>query len=383
MTGDFGWGPLDRWAHRSARRHTVGAYEAQLQGRPGGTAGSAVLVVSSLMLYLMILVMLAAGLWVGSLSFPGFGLVPAVVLVGTALELRPRFDRLPKFATEVPAAAAPELYRLVGQVAAELGAPAPAISVEDDVFNIGVLAVGLRRRPALVVGLPMWNALSAQQRVAVLGHELGHFVNGDPRRGLLVQPALTTLTRLTRMLAHEPVPLGQSGTVGGPGLLGWLVGLLFSLIKAILRGLLFVPRVVLAVLALRDGQRAEYRADQVAAAVAGRAAMVELLDVLTLSDSVIMLVKREARAGKPVTGWPETIAKLVVEARPTIEGRRDAELDRVSLFDSHPPSGLRARVIEARSGESAAVVANAARNDRIDAELAAHNARSARTLKSM
>jgi hypothetical protein len=44
---------------------------------------------------------------------------------------------------------------------------------------------------------------------------------------------------------------------------------------------------------------------------------------------------------------------------------------------------VRARVIEARAGESAAVVANSAQNDRIGAELAAHSARPARTLKSL
>ena len=36
-------------------------------------------------------------------------------------------------------------------------------------------------------------SLTAGERVALLGHELGHFVNGDPRRGLLTQPALTML----------------------------------------------------------------------------------------------------------------------------------------------------------------------------------------------
>ncbi|GAA2391515.1 hypothetical protein [Dactylosporangium salmoneum] len=108
---------------------------------------------------------------------------------------------------------------------------------------------------------------------------------------------------------------------------------------------------------------------------------VELSDLMLLRDSVLMLIKRDARAGRPVAEWPETVAKLLAEARPGIEARREAELAEVSLFVTHPPSGLRAKVLAAQAGESAAVVASAAQNDRIDAELAAPSARSARTLK--
>jgi hypothetical protein len=118
---------------------------------------------------------------------------------------RPRFGRVPKYATKVTPAEAPELYRLVGDVAAALSAPVPAVYVEEDVFNASASRVGLRRRPVLVLGLPLWNVLSAQQRVALLGHELGHFVNGDPRRGLLVQPAVGGLQRLDAWL----VPVGM------------------------------------------------------------------------------------------------------------------------------------------------------------------------------
>ncbi|MEU4592838.1 hypothetical protein [Micromonospora aurantiaca (nom. illeg.)] len=38
-----------------------------------------------------------------------------------------------------------------------------------------------------------WGALNGPARVALLGHELGHFVNGDVRRGPVTQPALTML----------------------------------------------------------------------------------------------------------------------------------------------------------------------------------------------
>ena len=94
-----------------------------------------------------------------------------------------------------------------------------------------------------------------------------------------------------------------------------------------------------------------------------------------------MLLQRDARAGRPLAEWPETTAKLLVDVRPDLPARRAASLDAVSLFDTHPPQGLRAAVLEALSGESATVVVSSARNARIDAELAGPSARSARTLK--
>ncbi|WP_432824316.1 M48 family metallopeptidase [Dactylosporangium sp. CA-092794] len=371
MNTDFGWRWLDRIAYRSAFRHTKTTFDAQLHARSAGTGGSLVLLVSSWALYALIIALFLAGVWLCSLSFPGPGLLLGLIVIGVAVELRPRFGRVPKYATEVTPAEAPELHALVAQVASAVGAQPPAIYVEEDVFNASADSYGLRRRRVLVLGLPLWNALSRQQRVALLGHELGHFVNGDPRRGLVVQPAFTALHRLSILLR----PAGDHGL--------W-ARLILGALTAVLRAVLLLPRLALQILAFRDGQRAEYRADRLAATAAGRAATVELLDLLTVLDSVAMLVKRDARAGRPVTAWPATTAGLLTEIRPQLTARREAELrDQLSLFDSHPPNGLRAQLVQAQANESAAVVLNEAANARIDQELAKHSARSARALKSL
>ena len=332
----------------------------------------------SWLLYVFIVGLFAFGVWLCTLEFPGPGLFLGLFVIAVAAELRPRFGRVSRFATEVTAAEAPQLHGLVAQVAAAVGAPVPAVYVEDDEFNASCGAYGLRRRKVLVLGLPLWNALSGQQRVALLGHELGHFVNGDPRRGMIVQPALTTLGRLAALFEHEE-------RIEHPedNLIGVLVHWAINAVKAVIRGLLLPPRFLLAVLALRDGQRAEYRADRLAAMVAGRAATVELLDMMTVSESALMLLKRDARAGRPVTEWPATISSLLAEVRPNLPARREAELERVSLFASHPPNGLRSQLVAAQANESAAVVLSEATNARIDVELAKQSARSARTMKAL
>ncbi len=376
-----GPGRLDRLAHRSARRHTLATFEA-FRGGGGrtGTAGAKVLLFSSLLVYGLLLALLATGIWLCTISVPGA--VLGLVVIGLVVLLRPQFGRVPTYATEVTEAAAPQLHALVRQAAEALGAPVPRIYVEGDAFDAQAGLVGLRRRPVLVLGLPLWNALPRQSRVALLGHELGHFVNGDPRRALLTQPSLTALAELDDLLQPESARETAAWTEGF--LVVWIVRPLLNLAKLALRTLLWAPRTALAVLALREGQRAEYRADLVAARLAGRAATVELFDTLVVMDSLAMLIMRDARAGLPVTQWPRTTARLLAEVRPQLAARREAAtLRETALFATHPPSGLRARLIDATALEQAAVVLDSARNERIDAELAKYSASSARTLKAL
>ncbi|WP_327008271.1 M48 family metalloprotease [Dactylosporangium sp. NBC_01737] len=370
------------FGRRLAHRHTFATFDAFGRGADRTTtAGAGVLVFSSLLLYGLILALVVTGIWLCMISVPG--VVVGLLVIGLAVLLRPRLGRAPKYATEVVEKDAPQLHALVREAAAAVGAPSPRIYVEGDSFGAEAGEVGLRRRPILVLGLPLWNALPRQARMALLGHELGHFVNGDPRRGLLVQPSWTTLAELDRLLQPESRQDGDVWTEEG-FLVVWIVRPLLNLVKAVLRGLLWAPRTALAVLVLREGQRAEYRADRVAARMAGRAATAELLDTLVVMDSLAMLIMRDARAGRPVAEWPETTRQLLAEVRPQLAARRDAATEReISLFATHPPSGLRARLVEATAGESAAVVLDSARNERIDAELARHSASSARTLKAL
>jgi hypothetical protein len=97
-----------------------------------------------------------------------------------------------------------------------------------------------------------------------------------------------------------------------------------------------------------------------------------------------LLIKRDARAGRPVAEWPQVTRQLLDEVRPQLSARRAASTeDEIAIFAAHPPSGLRARLVEATAPESAAVVLGSAHNERIDAELARHSASSARTLKAL
>jgi Zn-dependent protease with chaperone function len=374
--GDFGWRWLDRLTYRFAFRATMA--EA---GRTAGRTGNALLIAICLMLYAQVAALLVVGVWLCTLSFPGFGLLPGVTVILIAIELRPRLGRLPKYATVLAPDEVPELRALVARVAAAVGAQVPdTICLEDDEFNAAAGLYGARRRRLLVLGLPLWNALAPQERVALLGHELGHYVNGDVRRGVLVQPAYTMLDRITALLTPAPM----ESNLGLFGFVTWVSEKILGVLLAVLRGIVAVPRLLLLVLAYRQGQRAEYRADGAAVTAAGSVATVRLLDLFVLDDTLSMLVKREARSGAAPATWPATVGAALDEARPKMALRRQLSARRdTSLFASHPPSGLRARVVDERHPESASVVLDTATNGRIDAELARHTARSVRTLKSL
>lgn len=376
----FGWRWLDYRVFRLAYRVTRDEFR-RLNGAPevpsGHMRGSSLMVtVAALVIYATVAACLVAGIWLCTVRFPSPMLLPGVLLILLAVELRPRFGRLPRHVTVLDPGAAPELHRLVARVADAVGAPMPqVICLAESEFNASAGKIGLRRRRVLIIGVPLWEALGPQQRVALLGHELGHFVNGDPGRGLLVQPVYLSLATVVDLL--RPVRNRFSG------LIEMISEVLLSAVMAVIRWPLTGVWLGLVALGQRGGQLAEYRADVLSARAAGSEASVELFDVLMLSDPVFMLIKRDARAGVAPTAWHETAAGVLTGARPQLNVRRQASVRaEVDLFASHPPAGMRARLIEGRPAEPAAVVLDEATNARIEDELAKPAARCARTLKA-
>src|SRR5262249_53330903 len=122
-------------------------------------------------------------------------------------------------------------------------------------------------------------------------------------------------------------------------------------------------------LVFRDGQRAEYLADLGAARLAGTAAAVEVLDLMVHGEGGHTTVASRARAGNGVEGWRTAIAELRERQTPArlhrlrqLTVRREA-----SLLATHPPSGLRSRLLEAGPWQDPAVWLTPDESERIDA----------------
>jgi Zn-dependent protease with chaperone function len=287
----------------------------------------------------------------------------AAILV--AITLVPPLSRFDKDHDRLNRAEAPTLYALVDRLAAAVGTRAPCVIAVSPDFNAAVSQYGLRRR-ALYLGLALWGVLTPQQRVAVLGHELGHFVNGDVRHGLLARPAMEMLGRLARLI--NP---GRARNAGA------LVAVSELMLRIVIRPVaiaLMVGQLGILALVFRDGQRAEYLADRGAARLAGTRAAVELSDLLVHGEGGHTTVCAQARAGRGVDGWRIAIAEMRGRQTPDRLHRLRQLTVRcdISLLATHPPAGLRSRLLEAGPVLEPAFVLTQAESDQIDAELQAH-----------
>ncbi|WP_371409505.1 M48 family metalloprotease [Micromonospora zamorensis] len=365
---EFGWSWIDRWTYRMAFRAT-GRQFTQLVGRPLGTNGSgaarALTATASLILVAAVLALAVVGGWlIVAFPFPNLAIVPGVAMVGLAIALRPRFGRLDPELEVLTRDKVPELFGLIDEVATAIGAPVPDVVGVDDAINAYAGAVGLRRRKVLGLGLPLWGSLPAGGRVALLGHELGHFVNGDPRRGLLTQPAFDMLASASDLF--RPVQ-----TTVGAGLLEMLGDALGRAFQWVVSRVLFVAYLLLVTVALRDSQRAEYLADELAARAAGTTAATDFLDTLLAAESLELAVRRETRAGHGPDRWRSALAESLAANTDRLPLLRQLSVrDEASLFAFHPPTGLRRQMLAGRTWQEPAVVLTPGRMERIDAELA-------------
>ncbi|MET0495000.1 MAG: M48 family metalloprotease [Actinoplanes sp.] len=358
---EIGWRWADRATHRIAWRLTTGQFAALVGGpieRRRWSPARAVTMTVAVLLLAFVAACAVAGVWLILYDFPRFTILPGVALLGVAIVCRPRFGGHPDLHV-LNRDDAPELFALIDRVAALAGAPVPHIVGVDESLGAYTSAVGWRRRRLLCIGAPLWAALDPQERVALLGHELGHFVNGDLRRAPLESMALSTLGRLAY--------LTQPGESGVNGFVDMLVGAVQWVLSRLFTGL----HLLIVWIGQRDAQRAEYLADEIGARAAGSAAAVRLEDVLLMQDALETVILRESRAKRGGAHWAEAARVARANLAPTVPVLRQlSRRDEVSLFASHPPSGLRALMLERRPQHAAGVVLTEQQSERIDAELA-------------
>jgi heat shock protein HtpX len=365
---------VDRWvagfSHRAGYRLDA-AFFSENVGKPleppGLTAARVGLLAVSLGILVLVVGCLGLGLWWVVDGFPSWSLVPGAFLVFVAFALLPRFGRVARWGALTPKEA-PQLHALVNEVCEAVGCPRPDAVVVDSGFNASAGIVGWRRRRVLRIGLALWGSLAPAERVALLGHEMGHFVNNDPLRGLLTQPALTVFGALADAVRPHPDMASP-----GNGLDQDLLKLALLVVSPVLwaaSSLLAAVQLGLRSIASRDSQRAEYSADVLAAEVAGTNGLVGLLNTLVLGDSVVTAIRGVELSPRPGAAlWLGAAARAKQNADITV-ARQLSVRESASLWSSHPPAGYRARMIEALPVQDAKVVLSDERLAAIDVEVA-------------
>ncbi|MFH8395487.1 M48 family metallopeptidase [Streptomyces sp. NPDC018036] len=342
----------------------------------------------ALAVHALTLALTAGGVWFLVGSRGGWGMLPGAFLLALGWSLRPRFDRLPENTPVLRRADAPELFALVDEVARVAGTRGVDAVVVDSEINASVQSYGLRGRRLLTLGLPFWEILTPQQRIALLGHEMGHFVNGDTRHGLVVGTAQRSLATWY----HYFAPVGADA-LDDTDVFTVILNLLYVVPRLLVRGML----TVLDGLTLRSTQRAEYLADRTAARVGSTRAALELMERLLISDSAAVVLQRETNlsalkgprggrdrreaAGRADELWQRLAAELAsVPERERERLRRVGALRGHSVDSTHPPTHLRHACLLIGEDVPPAVVTDDERERRIAGELAAARTKVARQI---
>ncbi len=157
-----------------------------------------------------------------------------------------------------------------------------AVLIDSD-FNASVVRAGWRRRRILSLrGAPPGEAgRAAAARIALLGHELGHFAHGDLARGLWVGTALDTIGRWHSVLSS--VRAGDA-----------MHRVISALVFVPLRSLITAYAGLIWRVNAPSHRRQEHFADLDAIRVGGSAGALALLDTLLAYNSVTTAITRAA-----------------------------------------------------------------------------------------
>ncbi|WP_241740779.1 M48 family metallopeptidase [Streptomyces sp. L2] len=365
-------GRVERLRGAAARRHGEKLLTRMIDApdaRAHRDAPAVLALVLALVVHAVTVALAVGGLWCLVPVRNRFDTLLGIFLLAMAAVLRPRFRRLtgrhPLFRDE-----APELFALVDEIARTVGTRGVDAIAVDHKVNAGVSAFGVRGRRLLTLGLPLWETLSPRQRIALLGHELGHYANGDTRRGDLLGTAFETLEAWRYTLA----PIRR------PNAYEMIAKLLYLVPRLLVEGVLMA----LDPLPLRAAQRAEYLADRMAARVGSTEAAVGLMDRLLVARALRVALQREASAaalGGPGTAraadaradglwdrlreYAQSIPEYEYERRRRAGARRGHSVD-----STHPPTHLRRACLLAGPPQAGSVPADARRDRLIDLELA-------------
>jgi Zn-dependent protease with chaperone function len=169
-------------------------------------------------------------------------------------------------------------------------------------------------------------------------------------------------------------------TAGG-GLIEMIAGQVARAVLWVLSRVFLGLHLVLVWVSLRDSQRAEYLADELGAKAGGTAAAIRCDEQFLIVAAVDTVVRREARNGNGAAAWRAAAMVARTNLAPELPALRQlSRRNDVSLFASHPPTGLRIAMYERRPARPAAVVLTETDRARMDDELATHYERVRREL---
>jgi heat shock protein HtpX len=254
-----------------------------------------------------------------------------VVTGGTILwSIAPRRRPFVPPGPELPESRAPEVHRLVAEVAhAAEQRPPEQIYLAPDV-NAAVLQagglLGIGGRRVMLIGLPLMDVLTVRELRAVIAHEFGHFHGGDTRLGPWFFRTYDALER-TVLNLHEVESIWRKPFT-------WYFDFFLRRTGRLKRRQEFLADELAAAIAGRDAAMASLNAVAMAAPAFDGYWSAEALPVLDSGHRIPLLEGfRRFRAAPAVA---DALREMLV-------ARKEVEVD---PYDTHPPLGERLAALE-------------------------------------
>ncbi|MEM8822839.1 MAG: M48 family metallopeptidase [Pseudomonadota bacterium] len=227
----------------------------------------------------------------------------------------------------------PETFAQLDALSDAMDAPRiTALRIEEDA-NASVAQY--RGEIVLSIGALLWRAATPEERRAVLAHEIGHLINGDPKRGGVVWRARQMLGRWHSLV----VPEGSGGESLASEVVQVPLTLAIEMLDATLTRLIYA-----------ESQRAEYLADALGARAASSEAMVSALALLARAPLLEARFNRLfGPAAPPGVGCVDWIAEALTDP-PEADAKRISEemaAVRHTVDTSHPPTAHRIAFLRA------------------------------------
>jgi len=300
------------------------------------------------------------------LDFPNLvTLFLGAICLGIAWVTRPRKDA--NTAPTLRRNDCPRTFALVDDICAAMDAPRiDGIHILPDMNAYMATFQGKDGQEKILgIGAPFWMALSHQERIATLGHEIAHLVNNDPARTGLAARAIQTLDAWHGFLYPPQYTDEYGNPVAPPG------GLLSAIFLAV--PTFFVEAVMLLMerALFAKSQRAEYIADATGALIGGSQAAVSSLKLTMRDDLVRKALLGLVHDGRAKTPVFQTMAAAATGAGPEALRAIDEEAAQTLLAvdNTHPPTLYRVKFLQAVGAFEAAIEASAYDWNAIDHEL--------------
>ncbi|SFT14218.1 Zn-dependent protease with chaperone function [Paenibacillus sp. BC26] len=267
--------------------------------------------------------------------------VPMLILLWTQ---RPRIPKLSKDEKRdiVPREPFPTLYAFADQIAEYLHMPHFEGILIDEEFNASYRQAGLKQKRYLTLGLPLFSILSPAEKAALIGHEVGHGINGDSTRNLYTYTAIITLENWFRLLASR----GDDEVL----VEGNLFGLVSNVVGMLMRMVSFIPQLLIKLFIhsiYYESQKAEYMADYLGAKVGGTEGAIGLSRKMFCETTFTLSRQRFVLRGAKGNYFDELKAAAASIPSREFERIRRVEMMEGSTLDrTHPPTAYRIRTLQ-------------------------------------